>query len=224
MIAVSPSTRDDLLARGVPSANVAVIPNGLDPEMYAPVDEWPRPLVLSLGRVERYKRIDIAIDAMPRILDAVPDARLVIVGRGDAIPALERQIARLGLGAHVELAGFVDEQKKVELYRSARVFVNPSEKEGWGLTVVEANACGTPVVASDSPGLRDSVRHDETGLLVPHGDVVAFADAVIRVLRDDDTWRRLRVGALAWAEQFRWDTVTDEVQAVIEHAASGAGG
>src|SRR5262249_21757029 len=152
-----------------------------------------------------------------------PGARLLIVGRGDAVPSLQERARQLGLDDAVEFRGFVDEAEKVALYRAARVFVNPSEKEGWGLTVIEANACGTPVVASDSPGLRDSVRQDETGFLVPHGDVGAFADAVIRVLRDDDTWRRLRTGAIEWAEQFRWDAVTDEVEAVIQRAASGAG-
>ena len=220
MIAVSPSTRDDLVARGVAAADVSVIPNGLDHTLYAPDDRQPGPVVLSLGRVEPYKRIDVVVDAMPRILEAVPGARLIIVGRGEAVPALERQVARLGLAASVELKGFVSEAEKVELYRAARVFVNPSEKEGWGLTVLEANACGAPVVASDSPGLRDSVRHDETGWLVPHGDVAACADAVIRMLRDDETWRRLRRGALAWAATFRWDSVTDRVQALIERVAS----
>ncbi len=223
MIAVSPSTREDLIVRGVSGSNVTVIPNGLDHTLYAPADGEPGPVVLSLGRVEAYKRIDVVIDAMPHILRAVPGAKLLIVGRGEAVPALEQQVARLGLAEHVELHGFVSEQEKVELYRSARVFVNPSEKEGWGLTVLEANACGTPVVASDSPGLRDSVRHEQTGLLVPHGDVAACADAISRILRDEDEWRRLRRGALAWAAGFRWDAVTDQVQAVLERIAGAHG-
>ncbi len=223
MIAVSPSTREDLIVRGVSGSNVTVIPNGLDHTLYAPADGEPGPVVLSLGRVEAYKRIDVVIDAMPHILRAVPGAKLLIVGRGEAVPALEQQVARLGLAEHVELRGFVSEQEKVELYRSARVFVNPSEKEGWGLTVLEANACGTPVVASDSPGLRDSVRHEQTGLLVPHGDVAACADAISRILRDEDEWRRLRRGALAWAAGFRWDAVTDQVQAVLERIAGAHG-
>jgi glycosyltransferase involved in cell wall biosynthesis len=219
MIAVSPSTRDDLIARGVPAGNITLIPNGLDHEHYRPPATAPGPIVLSLGRVEAYKRIDVVVDAMPQVLVHLPAARLVIVGRGDALAALERQVARLGIGHAVQFRGFVTEDEKVALYQSARVFVNPSEKEGWGLTVLEAAACGVPAVASDSPGLRDSVRHDETGILVPHGDVAACATAMLRLLVDDDTWTHLRTGALAWAARFSWDAVTDEVEAVVERVA-----
>lgn len=220
MVAVSPSTRDDLIARGVAPDRITMIPNGLDHRHYTPGTTPPGRTVLSLGRVEPYKRIDIAVAAMAKVVERVPDARLVIVGRGDAVPGLERQVAKLGLGGAVEFRGFVSEQEKVALYRSARVFVNPSEKEGWGLTILEANACGVPAVASDVPGLRDSVRHDATGLLVPHGDVDALAAALSRVLTDDGTWERLRDGALVWAANYTWDGVTDQMQAVIERVAA----
>ena len=216
MIAVSPSTRDDLVARGVRPESITVIPNGLDHTRYSPGASEPGPLILSLGRVEPYKRIDLLVDAMPRILAAVPAARFVIVGRGDAVPALERQVARLGLGRAVELRGFVDEDEKVALYRAARVFVNPSEKEGWGLTILEANACGVPAIASDVPGLRDSVRHERTGLLVPYGDLEAWTAAIIRILREPETWGRLRQGALEWAASFTWDAAAERTEAVIQ--------
>ena len=216
MIAVSPSTRDDLIARGVRSADITVITNGLDHRHYCPDGGDPGPVILSLGRTEPYKRIDVVVDAMPRILAAVPAARLLIVGRGEAVPALRQHVQRLGITHAVEIRGFVDEEEKVALYRSARVFVNPSEKEGWGLTVLEANACGAPAVASDSPGLRDAVRHERSGVLVPHADVDAWAAAILRLLQEPDTWRRLRAGALEWAGQFSWDAVTDQTQQVIE--------
>ena len=224
MVAVSPSTRDDLIARGIAPANITMIPNGLDHAHYSPPDVAPGRRILSLGRIEPYKRIDIAVDAMAKLVQTVPDAHLTIVGRGDAFPALERQVTKLGLDHAVEFRGFVSEQEKVELYRRARVFVNPSEKEGWGLTILEANACGVPAVASDVPGLRDSVRHEETGLLVPHGDVNAMAAALHGVLTDDATWTRLRSGALQWAANFTWESVTDQMQAVIERAVQKAPG
>ena len=216
MIAVSPSTRDDLIARGIPAASVTVITNGLDHDRYCPDGSEPGPVILSLGRTEPYKRIDAVVDAMPQVLTEVPAARLVIVGRGEAVPALQRQVARLGIGHAVEFRGYVSEEEKVALYRGARVFVNPSEKEGWGLTVLEAAACGTPAVAADVPGLRDAVRHERTGLLVPHADVAACAAAILRILREPGTWQRLRQGALEWAGRFTWDAVTDQTDALIE--------
>lgn len=221
MVAVSPSTRDDLIARGIAPDAITMIPNGLDHGRYSPSPKPPAKVVLSLGRVEPYKRIDIAVAAMAEVRRQVPDARLVIVGRGAAVPDLERQVAKLGLGASVEFRGFVTEDEKVELYRGARVFVNPSEKEGWGLTILEANACGVPSVASDVPGLRDSVRHDDTGLLVPHGDVDACAAALCRLLTDDPLYARLREGALRWAAHYTWDAVTDQMEALIERVVHG---
>jgi glycosyltransferase involved in cell wall biosynthesis len=224
LLAISPSTRDDLVARGLSEENILMVPSGLDHEQYTPDGGEPGPVVLALGRLEHYKRLDLAVAAMPRVLAAVPAARFVIAGRGGAVPALARQVARLGLGHAVELAGFVSEEAKIALYRSARVFVNPSEKEGWGLTVVEANACGVPVVASDSPGLRDAVLHERTGLLVPHGDVEALASAIVRLLQDRAAWGRLRAGGLEWARTFSWDGVTDHVERMIAGVLARPGG
>jgi glycosyltransferase involved in cell wall biosynthesis len=97
----------------------------------------------------------------------------------------------------------------------------PSPKEGWGLTVVESNACGTPVVASRSPGLVDSVRDDESGLLVPHGDATALADALTAVLTDGELRVRLGRGGLAWAARFTWDRCADEAWQVARAVVDG---
>jgi len=104
--------------------------------------------------------------------------------------------------------------------RSAWVAALRSEKEGWGLTVMEANACGTPVVASDSDGLRDSVRHGSTGLLVPHGNVAALAEALRAVLTDRDLRDRLSGGGVEWARGFTWGRPADGTLAVAELAAA----
>jgi glycosyltransferase involved in cell wall biosynthesis len=111
----------------------------------------------------------------------------------------------MGLAGAVEFARFLPLAEKVRRLREAWVLVQPSPKEGWGLTVVEAGACGTAVVASDAPGLRDSVRRDETGLLVPFGDDAALAGALIRVLTDEPLRGRLARAGVEWAARFRWD-------------------
>jgi glycosyltransferase involved in cell wall biosynthesis len=122
----------------------------------------------------------------------------------------------------VTFHGFVGEDEKVEWLRRATVVVQPSRKEGWGLTVLEANACGAPVVAADVPGLRDSVRDGETGLLVRSRDPGALALALARVLGDPGLRDRLARGALAWAARFGWDEVAAELASVLRAVAARA--
>ena len=132
-----------------------------------------------MGRLKRYKRIDL-VDRGRRACcaTAAVRARLRIAGRGDEEPRLRAQVERLGVGDRVTFEGFVTEERKRELLRACWGTVLPSPKEGWGITNIEAAACGTPAVAADSPGLRESVVHGETGLLVPYGDAAKLADAL----------------------------------------------
>lgn len=207
-VVVSPSTRDDLVGRGLPRDRIVVIPNGLDHDRYSPGEGGPEDdLVVFVGRLEYYKGVDVLLDAWPRVLAARPRARLVLVGAGTAEAEMRRRASSDRSNASVSFEGFVSEDAKIDWLRRAAVVVQPSHKEGWGLTVLEANACGTPVVATEVPGLRDSVRSGETGLLVPRGDAPALADGLVRVLSDADLRQRLAAGARAWAERFRWDEV-----------------
>jgi glycosyltransferase involved in cell wall biosynthesis len=148
--------------------------------------------------------VDWVFRVLPRVLREVPDARLVVVGDGPFGPELRLDAARRGVAQAVEFAGFLPRAEKVERIQAAWALVQPSPKEGWGLTVVEAGACGTPVVAADSPGLRDSVRRDETGLLVPYDDDDALAGALVRILRDAGLRERLGRAGVAWAARFTW--------------------
>ena len=223
-LAISESTRDDLTRRGIPRSRIAVARCGLKQEAYAvrvPPAERQEPVVVFLGRLRRYKGAQHAIRAFPRVLASVPGARLDIVGDGPYRPALERLARSLGVAERVTFLGAVTQEEKVAALNRAQVAVNPSPKEGWGLTVIEANACGTPVVASRSPGLIESVRDGETGLLAPHGDPVALADAIVRLLTD----RALRLGqaeaAVRWARTFDWEQCYRESRAVMDRAALG---
>ena len=136
---------------------------------------------------------------MPAVRARVPDAVLTVIGDGDQAAALRRLAGQLALGDAVRFAGFVPSAEKVRLMQQAHVLVNALVREGWGLTNVEANACGTTCVAADSPGLRDSCRDDETGLLYPWGDLEALAERIVRVLTDATLRARLEAGGRAWA-------------------------
>ena len=144
------------------------------------------------------------------------------VGGGPARPGLEALAQELGLAGRTRFTGFVDDEKRDSLLARARVCVCPSEKEGWGLTVMEANAVGTPVVASDADGLRDSVRHGETGYLVPEGDIDGFAGRIGELLDSDGLTAKMSAASLEWANHFDWDRAADEMAEAIDNARSRA--
>jgi glycosyltransferase involved in cell wall biosynthesis len=218
---VSESTRQDLVARGIDASLVHVVHNGMNLDLYRPAS-GPKEsrLVLYLGRIKRYKRVDLALRAMVLVLQALPDARLVVVGGGSNLPELRELTSRLGIDERVTFTGHVSTQEKVRWLQRATVLVNPSPKEGWGLTNMEASACGTPVVASDSPGLRDSVIDGETGYLVPHGDVEKMAGALVRVLTDEKIRSQLSAASITWAARFRWEEAARTTLELIEQVIS----
>lgn len=226
--AVSQSTADDLVRRGFRRDAIEVIENGIDLGFYS-VDpaatRFPEPTLLYLGRLKKYKRVDLPLRALARLRKDGVAAHMVIAGMGDHRGELEALAESLGVADVVEFAGFVSEERKRELFRRCWVHVLASPKEGWGISNMEAAACGTPTVASDSPGLRDSVRHGDTGLLVPHGDVDALADGLRTILLDPALRERLGQGARRFAEAFSWDRSADRTEAhlhrVLERGREG---
>jgi glycosyltransferase involved in cell wall biosynthesis len=183
----------------------------------------PRPLqVAYLGRLEPYKNIDVMLRAMARLGDRFPDAEILVIGRGSARDDLAALAKELGISDRTRFTGFVTDEERNEILLGTRVCVCPSEKEGWGLTVIESNAAGTPVVATDAPGLRDSVRHGETGFLAQTRSVEAFADRIGELLSDDDLATRMSREALAWSKHFHWDTAATEMAEALEDARRGA--
>lgn len=207
-VVISDSTRDDLVTRGIPRERVMVVECGLDHTRYradASVAKSLRPTLAFVGRLRRYKGLDWVLRALPGLLARVPDARLQVIGEGPYGEALRAEVRQRGLTNAVEFLGFLPGAEKVKHLQSAWAVVQPSPKEGWGLTVVEASACGTAVVASDAPGLRDSVRRDETGLLVPYGDAASLTEALVRILTDAPLRQRMESAGVQWAARFRWD-------------------
>ena len=220
--AVSASTADDLVARGFARESIEIIPNGVDLDFYTP-DGGPRydePTLLYLGRLKRYKRVDLIIRAVAVLRDRGIEGRFFIAGRGNAEPALQDLVRELGLQQRITFLGFVDEDTKRELFRRSWVHVLTSPKEGWGISNLEAAACGTPTVASDSPGLRDSVVPGETGFLVPHGDIAALADRLAQVLTDAQLRARLGTGARDFAQRFSWNRAAEDTERHLRNVVS----
>jgi glycosyltransferase involved in cell wall biosynthesis len=220
--AVSESTADDLAARGLRRDDIRVIHNGVDLRFFSPdtlVARFPEPTFLYVGRLKRYKRIDLAIEAVSLLRDRGASVRLRIAGRGDEGPRLRAQVERLGLADRVTFDGFVTEERKRELLRSCWGTVLPSPKEGWGITNIEAAACGTPAVAADAPGLRESVIDGKTGLLVPYGDAAKLADALGSLAADPARVATLGIAARRFAEGFSWDRAAEVTEAHLAEVA-----
>ena len=157
----------------------------------------------------------LPVDA-PLVRERVPGVKLVIVGDGDHRPELERLSQSLGIASDVRFTGYVSEKEKVRLLRQIWLVLNSSSKEGWGLTVIEANACRTAVVGSDVPGLRDAIRDGVTGLLYPYGDVRKLADLAAGLLVDAPARARLAGAAYDWSLTFDWNVVAKSVLSHLE--------
>ena len=208
-VAVSESTKAELVAGGYEASLLSIVPPGLDHDLYNTPDlghdteECLRtPVLLVVSRLQRYKRVDVAVEAAKLISEQIPEAQLVIVGDGPARSKLEAQAS--DLGARIQFMGLLPQEEKVRLLRTASLVLNPSYKEGWGMVGIEAMACGTPVIASDVVGHRDSVPK-EAGVLVPYGDSRSMADACIRLLSNPSLYDEMRAGGLEWAQRFSWE-------------------
>ena len=216
--AVSESTASDLVARGIDRSHIEVIPGGIDHDVYRPdpeVERFPTPTLVYVGRLKRYKELDVVVRALALVRGRGVEARLLVAGSGDDRPRLEEAAERAGMRDAVQFLGYVSEERKVELLRRGWTNVYPSPKEGWGLTNIEAGACGTPTVASDSPGLRESVQDGRTGFLVAHDRPEAWAGAIERLCTDGEVRRDLSEGALAYADRFSWERTADETEASL---------
>lgn len=208
VVAVSESTKLDLVGRGFDPARIEVVPNGVDLKTYTPSTldpEFDEPTILYLGRLKKYKGVHLLLEALSILQRNEVDCRLLVVGKGDHGAHLEKLANDLGLGDRVEFRGYVSEEEKLSLLRRSWVHCLASPKEGWGIANIEAAACGTPTVASDSPGLRESVIDGETGFLVPHGDVDALANRLTQLLNDPPLRAALGRRAVTFASGFSWD-------------------
>jgi glycosyltransferase involved in cell wall biosynthesis/O-antigen/teichoic acid export membrane protein len=217
VVTVSDSTKTDLMELGL--KEIHVIPNGRDdtPELQG-VELESVPTFLFVGRLTKNKRPDHAIEAFRHIRAALPASRLWIIGRGP----MERQLAA-GATDGIEMLGRVSRTELYQRMARAHCLLMPSVREGWGLVVVEAASVGTPTIAYDVPGLRDSIIQGETGILVESGDPHALAREAVAVATSPRTLDSMGEAARRWAERFSWDSTANRLMAVVREALDGDG-
>ncbi len=214
---LSESSRKDTMKVGIDPTRITVIPPGTDFARFLPDASVARePVLLHVGRLKKYKSTDHLLHAAKMLKDRGVEFTTVVVGDGDDKPRLEALAAKLELADNVRFTGFIPETAKVNWYRRAAVLVENSVKEGWGLIVMEANACGTPTVVARSPGLVDSSRDGVNGLMYDYGDVPALAGKLEQLLTDEALRARLGQQAIEWAKQWTWDGAADSMERAIE--------
>jgi glycosyltransferase involved in cell wall biosynthesis len=217
-ITVSESSKTDIANLGLGRAGIDIVHPGVNLDKLSPGEKHPTPMILYLGRLKAYKSIDVLIHAFAQVVLRFPDAQLVIAGSGEKEASLKKLASELNLNLNVIFAGKVSDPVKLSLMQRAWLFVNPSFMEGWGITTIEANACATPVVASDVPGLRDSVKNPHTGYLVEYGNVPKFAERMIDIIGNPDLRQKMSAKAMAWAGKFDWLHSSQKFLALINQS------
>jgi len=215
------------LARPDLAARVEVVPLGTTPSHFRPgIDPAAvraayglagGPWLLTVARLEWHKGIDTVIKALPAVRAAHPGARYAVAGVGERRPHFERLVAELGLGDAVRFLGAVPDADLPALYNAADLYVGASRRhellvEGFGISLVEASACGLAVVGGRSGGVPDAVRDGETGLLVDPDDPLAVAAGINRLLDDPELRRRFgAAGRRAVETYYNWDRVAADL-------------
>jgi glycosyltransferase involved in cell wall biosynthesis len=216
VVTLSHSSKRELVERlGFPERVVSVVPPGIDGR-FTPGDA-PRaaePLIVAVGRLAPVKRYDLLVRAASAARERVPGLRLDIVGDGYDRPRIQAVIDELDAREWVTLRGYLTDDELVDLYRQAWVVASASAHEGWGMTMTEAAACGTPAVATRIAGHEDAVVEGTSGLLTDDAGP-ALADALARVLGDDVLRARLSEGALAYARTLTWSATSTELMRII---------
>jgi glycogen(starch) synthase len=215
----------------VEEGRISVIPNGIDPDDLPNQDavtlarlraDFAAPeerLVLLIGRLVYEKGFQLALEAMPRLIEEVPGTRFLVAGSGTHEAELRRQAAELGLMDHGTFLGWIGDDVLHSLYRIADLTVVPSIYEPFGLVALEAMASGCPCIVADTGGLREVVPHEEAGLRFRSRDPEALAEVAIRVLSDDELGHRLVAEAYEHLRRFDWADVAEQTEAVYVELA-----
>jgi glycosyltransferase involved in cell wall biosynthesis len=217
IISVSESSKKELLSLSA-YENISVINNGIDITAYKQVSgmsKTPQPTLVYLGRLKKYKRVDHVIKAYKTVHATFPESKLIIVGKGDDEPRLRKLVSELKLDSNIEFAGFVSEEEKVKILASSWVSAIASEKEGWGIGVIESNAAGTPVAGYKVPGLEDSIKDSYSGFLVENGKINLLAEKIELLFKNNELRKELSANSIEWANRFSWDAAASQFYAKL---------
>ena len=209
IITISNTTKRDLITRlKVEEYKINVIYNGVDHEKYRPGEKSDKPTILWIGRMKKYKN---PIDAFKIYKRLKKKPELVLAGTGD----LSNEVAMLASKYGARYLGRISEKEKISLYQKAWLVLSTSFIEGWGMTVVEANASGTPVVAYATGSMPEIIKDGVNGYLVPYKDY-DYAARIIDSILEEDTINQLSRRSLIESMKYDWDKTAEGYLKVIK--------
>lgn len=215
VVTLSESSRQEMIDElGFDPDRVSVVHPGIDPRYGPGGTRSPQPLVVAAGRIAPVKRYELLVRAAAIARRQVPELQLHILGDGYDRPTVEAAIDEVEGADWVTLRGHVSESDKVELYRRAWIVASASAREGWGMTLTEAAACGTPAVATRIAGHKDAVLDGVSGVLAD-ATPAALGTAMASVLGDPQRLDRLRSGARARAQSLTWENTATQLTLVL---------
>ncbi len=216
IIAISETTRKELVKMTFNNDNISIVYCGItdSKKLQNLPNKSSSPTLLYLGRIKKYKRIDLLVKIFPEIIEKIPNARLVIAGWGTEASTIANLVMKSPLRRKISLMGPVSGREKKSLLAKAWVFVNPSIGEGWSMAIIEANMHGTPAISFDVQGLKESIKQRKTGLLAT--DEKDFIEKICLLLADKKLREELTKNAKIWANSFNWDRSAKESICILE--------
>jgi glycosyltransferase involved in cell wall biosynthesis len=213
IITVSQSTQSDLTKLGIPEKNIQIIHNGFDaPNLHKQFPKETRPTLIFLSEIRPMKGLDRVLQAYTLIQKSIPDVQLWIVGN-DQTPYAHELKQTVLPDPSITFFGKVSESHKYELLAKAHILVHGSYKEGWGRVVLEANSVGTPAVVFDADGLREAVKHHQTGFVAY--SQIEFCEYVYELLHNSDLYQKFSANAKSWSAHFTWEKSTQQFYSII---------
>jgi len=221
-VVVSESTKKELVQMGFSPENISVIPNGLEENFLNSIKDYTLkkteyPLIIYFGRIARYKRIEHVLHAFKEVTSTHPSAHLTVAGKGDLKYFTElKNLSKKIRIKNTEFIYNLTREQKINLLSRAWVSVITSMKEGFGISVLEANACGTPCVGYDVPGLRCSITSGVNGILIPDGDISELSNALLSLINSQQLLAKLEERSREHAEKFCWDDAANVFSKIIK--------
>lgn len=218
MVTVSESSKKDMEKIGLgKKMTIQIVNPGVDLSQSVTRAKFKNPTVLYVGRLKKYKSIDTLIKSVALVARSVPNIKLNIVGYGEDRSNLEMLSKKLNIEKNVSFLGKIEDKDRNLHMAKSWIFAYPSTFEGWGISAIEASACGTPVVASNVAGLKDSVNDGFSGYLVKAKDVEGFAEKILFLVNNKKARIKLSSNAKKWANEFDWDRSSSKFMYILNN-------